>query len=231
VYWPDNAFIVIDVETTGLDIKSDRVIQVGIAVFHGTKYVHHFKWLSNVEYPSCTEALATHNIDDEYRYINGIAPEILFKRVKKLINLTRTARKPIMFFNAPFDLRFLNKECGMLDREHLYIIDPLVIERHYQKSIPVFTKPWMRLLQMSLRYGVEAPTHDALDDAIATGYVAIKQSLYYPSIRRCSLPELHARQIRWHAEWSNAFANLASKRGFQFKPLEWPHGDEISSAH
>lgn len=229
-YWPNETFIVVDTETTGLDFTTDRVIEVGIAVFREGQYIHGFNWLVNNGVPSHPDALATHGITDESRERHGTLPQQVFRETATLVNQMRKYKKPVIAFNAPFDFMMLRAEWN---RAHipfyvddLNIVDPLVIDRHFETKIPIFTKPYMRLGQMAARYGCHAPKHRALDDAIATGHIAIAQSLHHSSIRRMSPHDLMLGQERWYYEWSQKFLNWGQKKGIQFTMPTWPFGND-----
>lgn len=226
--WPTKPFIVVDTETTGLDFTTDRVIQVGIAVFNGSQYIHGFEWLVNNGYPSHPDALATHGITDEERVEHGRDPEVVFSCTLSLINRMRKNKYPVLAFNAAFDFTMLRAEFERINLnfyiDDLYVIDPLVIDRHFQKHVPVFTKPFMRLNHMAGRYGVVAPKHRALADAQTTGFIAIGQSLHHTSIRPLSVMELMRRQEKWYAEWAHKFQSWGEKKKIQFVMPPWPFG-------
>lgn len=229
--WPDKAFIVVDTETTGLSFIEDRIINLGVAVFHGGQYVHGWDWLINTAKPSAPEAVAVHKITDAIRWQEGRPAEIVMRELETLINRAREHKMPVVMFNAPFDMSMIRAEFRRnnrpLDPTDLYVIDPLVIDRHYQKHIPVFTKPHMRLVSMAGRYGVVSPEHRALADAKTTGYIAIGQSLHHSAIRPLSVMELHRRQEKWYEEWTTVFLNYAKKKSFEVTIPAWPYGDGL----
>lgn len=227
--WPRRTYIALDTETTGLVFDEDRIIQIGIAVFYKGEYVHGWEWLSNVGRPSHPDAVATHGIIDEYRYENGESPRRIFPQIMSLVHRMQEAKQPIVVFNSPFDFSFLQRECEITGasfyKEQLYVVDPLVIDRHFEKNVPVFTKPWMRQQQMAARYGVGSSNHTALADAIIAGKIAYAQTLHHPGIRNASVPELHRCQEQWYEEWAKIFISFARKKEFSVSIPGWPFGN------
>jgi DNA polymerase III subunit epsilon len=226
--WPQKSFIVIDTETTGLNFETDRVIEVCVAVFVRGQYIHGFDWIVNSGKESHPDAIATHGITNEQQFSEGRDPSEVFPWIHNMIGQMRAAKLPVMAFNAPFDFSMLRAEWNRigisLQKEDLYVIDPLVVDRHYQVNVPVFTKPWMRLGHMAARYGVKPPTHRALEDAVTTGLVAVEQSFHYPALRHNSMSELMRKQHQWYLEWAGKFQAYAKKKDFQFNILPWPFG-------
>jgi DNA polymerase III subunit epsilon len=233
-YWPKKDFISFDTETTGLDFENDRIIQAAMCIFHGGQLVWQFNWLLNTDYPSSAEATAVHGITDEYRKEKGIEPGPVFQAINGLITRLRENQAPLVIFNAPFDLIMLRKEFERAKisfaRKGLYIVDPLVIDRHYQVNVPVFTKPYMRLQKMAARFGVIPPSHDALDDAKTAGYIAIEQSFAYKGIRSANIPALHENQRLWYEQWCSKFVDFANKKKFEVRIPSWPFGIDAADA-
>jgi DNA polymerase III subunit epsilon len=228
-FWVNRSFIVIDTETTGLDFENDRIIQLAVAVFLKGQNVWNFDWLLNTPKASHPEALAVHRHTDEERYRSGVGAKPVFEHCRALLRRMRDNNSPVVAFNAPFDFTFLRAEFKRFklgELPEVRVIDPLVIDRHYQKNIPVFTKPHMRLASMAARYGVSAPTHNALDDAICTGHVLVGQSLHYSSIRTASPLDLHRRQLGWSEEFAAKVRAFADKKQIQFSIPRWPFGDD-----
>lgn len=227
-YWPNRSFVSFDTETTGLSVIDDRIIQSGLSVFLKGQNIWNFQWFSNTARPSHEDAVATHGITDEWRWANGIHPRNICEHLLTMLNRLRESNQPLIVFNAAFDLALLRAEFRRFNMnfntEGLYVIDPLVIDRHFETKIPVFTKPYMRLGQMAARYGVSAPTHDALDDAKCTGYIAVAQSIHHPSIRSISIRDLHMRQTQWYEEFAAKVDMIGKKKNVSFLVPPWPWG-------
>lgn len=227
-YWPNRSFVSFDTETTGLSVTDDRLIQAGLSVFLKGQHIWDFNWYSSVSIPSKPDAVAVHNITDEWRWANGIHSRSICQHLLTMFNRLRETNQPLIVFNAPFDMALLRAEFRRfnmnLNLEGLYVIDPLVIDRHFQKNIPVFTKPWMRLGQMAARYGVSAPNHNALDDARCAGYIAVAQSIHHSTIRTCTIRDLHMRQTQWYEEFRLKVEQIGAKKHVNFLVPPWPWG-------
>jgi DNA polymerase III subunit epsilon len=228
-FWVNRSFIVIDTETTGLDFENDRIIQLAVAVFLKGQNVWNFEWLFNTKYASTAEAVVVHGITDERRYAEGVDIAPVLQHCRALFRRMRDANSPLVAFNAPFDLTFLRAEfrrfkTGWIDEIH--IIDPLVIDRHYEKNVPIFTKPYMRLGQMAARYGLQPPNHNALIDAIVTGHLTVAQTIHHSRIRTLSPRELHNTQQIWYDDWRKRVTTFLEKKKIEdWHMPAWPFGD------
>lgn len=227
-YWPNRSFIVVDTETTGLDLENDRPIEIGVAVFLKSQLVWTFDWLLNTKKQSNPDAVAVHGITDEERWEKGVDSKSVCQHLIAMFRRNARSHCPVVVFNAQFDFSILHAEFDRFKLEYDFddvnVIDPLVIERHFEKNIPIFTKPWMRQQQMALRYGITPPNHRALADAICTGNIALAQTLHHPGIRHMSVSELHRTQEKWFAEFKTKVDNFAKKKSIEFSMPSWPFG-------
>jgi DNA polymerase III subunit epsilon len=231
-YWANRSFIAFDTETTGLDFENDRIIQAAIAVFVRGQNVWNYEWLLNTRKKSAPEALAVHGISDELRYTTGTDAKSVCLHLRALFSRMRDRNSPVVAFNAPFDFSMVRTEFKRFKIEFewrgLHVIDPLIIDRHYQKNVPVFTSPFMRQSEMAARYGISAPTHDALKDAICTGHIALAQTFHHSGIRSASPLEMDHRQTQWYAEWAAKVTAFTKKKGMpDWNMPQWPFGDNI----
>jgi DNA polymerase III subunit epsilon len=232
-YWANKSFVAFDTETTGLDFENDRMIQGALAVFLKGQNVWNWDWLINTRKESSPEALGVHGISDELRYTTGTDAKSVCLHLRALFCRMRDRNSPLVAFNAPFDFSMVRAEFKRfkinMDWKGLHVIDPLTIDRHYQKNVPVFTAPFMRQVEMAARYGVSAPTHNALDDAICTGHIALAQTLHHSAIRTASPIEMDRRQAQWHQEWAAKVTAFTNKKGLEWSIPAWPFGDGLEN--
>ena len=120
---PTPTVIAIDLETTGLDVASDRVVEVGAIAFDGQgRDLGRFETLVRPGRPMGATAVAVSGIRDEDLADAPPAVEVL---PELLAFLARFPAAPLIAHNAAFDAGFLGME---LARAGLAIPDRLVLD-------------------------------------------------------------------------------------------------------
>jgi DNA polymerase-3 subunit epsilon len=195
-YW-DTRIAVFDLETTGVDTDTSRIVSACIAILEPDGSLHEqFSWLADpgVEIPD--GASAVHGITTERAREDGRPAETVVGEI------TAT----MVVYNAPYDLSLLDRECRRHRVQPLGspapVIDPLVID----KAVDRFRKGKRTLVAAAERYGVSLDdAHDAAADAIAAGRVAQAIARTFPDEVDVSFPDLHGRQQIWYAEQAASF--------------------------
>jgi DNA polymerase-3 subunit epsilon len=197
---------VFDLETTGIDTETSRIVSAYIGVIDGMGEAKGVSWLADpgVEIPE--QASAVHGITTERARAEGReAPEVVAEIVAVLRSLLAQG-VPVVIYNAAYDLTLLNRECIRYGIEPLLdpspIIDPLVIDRavdRYRKG--------KRTLEVAAEfYGVDlTDAHDAQADAVAAGRVAQAISQRYFEQLGNDVHSLHAMQVLWAAQSAESF--------------------------
>lgn len=226
--WADTTILSVDTETTGLDWNSDRIVQLGATIFTAGKARKTYTWLLRSGHRSNPEAVAVHGITDEMQ-MTGERPGRPLREIARWINQMRCRDLPIVIMNAPFDLNFLIAEWIRWEipfcLDGLFVFDPLVVDRFYSRNrIPALTKGQRTLKALALRYNIhDYPSHDAGQDSLKVGELAVEMANRYGQIRRATRKQLMERQTKWHSNWNQEFASYADLRGFQFLSVRWPH--------
>lgn len=172
--WWEDPFVMLDVETTGLD-ATDRVVQLGLARFEQGKLVDTWGSLvwAGVEIPE--EATEIHGV----RTVDIADAPPWTAVLPKVIELSRGAHPAA--YNEAFDKRMFMSEMGRLAvqldgldlpifKRHARWLDPLI----WVRSIDRFVKGPGRhkLITTCERRGIPLPkAHDAVADAVAAGHV------------------------------------------------------------
>jgi len=196
--------IVLDTETTGLDVKKDRIIQIGAVRVKGDKIDlnDNFDRLVHPSIPIPQASAKIHKIEDKdvtdkAGFVDAYNAYLHWSGVELLLG-----------FSIGFDLAILKNECRRYD---LKWQAPRTLDiRHLAMSLPVML-PDYGMETVSEWLGVEMDNrHNALDDAVATaklfrklvpklaenGVVNLKQAE-----RAClgQLPHLdNETKIGWH---------------------------------
>jgi DNA polymerase III epsilon subunit-like protein len=204
--WLDMPFLCVDTETTGLDRRHNRVIEIAWVQFQGQKEVYGQAHLCRHEEPLPSEitgltGITSQMVKDEKPFADHI-PAFLDA-------LSNAAF--VVAYNASFDRLFIESEFAhagvALPEKHW--IDPCVFVREIDK----FQKG-KRLVDAAQRWGVELnDAHRAMADAKAAGQLLYKLA---PHLKAFSLPELIVLQREWQeAQEQNYRAYAARKQAAQ----------------
>ncbi|HVN53824.1 MAG TPA: helicase C-terminal domain-containing protein [Anaerolineaceae bacterium] len=184
------SFVALDIETTGLDLTSDAIIEIGALRFNGRRVESEWSTLVNPRRPIppfITQLTGINN--DMVRnapFIKDVIPE--------LVHFAGNA--PILGHNVRFDLSFLNRQGILTENES--------IDTYELAAILLPTAPRYNLSMLAQSLGILLPaTHRALDDTRATHAVYLQ--LYQKALE---LPiDLLAEFVRqseefyWGAGW------------------------------
>lgn len=205
-YW-DTRLAVFDLETTGVDTDTSRIVSACIAILEPDGSLHEqFSWLADpgIEIPE--GASAVHGITTERAREDGRTAETVVGEITATLRTLLALGIPLVVYNAPYDLSLLDRECRRYRVEPLGspapVIDPLVID----KAVDRFRKGKRTLVAAAERYGVRLDdAHDAAADAIAAGRVAQAIARAFPDEVDVSFADLHGRQQIWYAEQAASF--------------------------
>jgi DNA polymerase III epsilon subunit family exonuclease len=172
--------IVLDTETTGLDHKSERLLEVAAVKLENGEVVETFTSLVNPQVPIRHSSFQIHGISEEMVKDAPTIDEVL-PRFLEFIN-----ELPFVAHNAIFDYSFINEAHKTLynKRWKTHKIDTLEM---YRSVFP--DEPSHGLASLLARFGFEPEVkHRALDDAICLANC-------YPKLRA-----LYEQRYRWQLD-------------------------------
>jgi DNA polymerase III epsilon subunit-like protein/ADP-ribose pyrophosphatase YjhB (NUDIX family) len=211
-----NRLGVFDLETTGVDVDTSRIVSGCIAVLdEGGDVVSRWNWLADPGIDIPAGASAVHGITTVRARAEGRPATLVVAEIVQTLRVLFDSGIPVTVYNAPYDLSLLDRECrrhGLEPLETLTpVIDPLVID----KAVDRYRKGKRTLEVTAAFYDVSLDdAHDAGSDAIAAGRVALALLRRYSDELDILLTDLHGRQEVWHAEQAASFQEyLRSKRG------------------
>jgi len=198
---------VFDLETTGVDVDTSRIVSACIAVLDDDgRVVSRWDWLADpgIEIPE--GASAVHGITTERARSEGRPAILVIAEIAQTLRVLFQSGIPVTVYNAPYDLTLLDRECLRHGLEPLDgvmpVIDPLVID----KAVDKYRKGKRTLELTALYYGVDlTDAHDAGADAIAAGRVAQALARVHTDELAVEAAELHLRQVQWSLEQAEDF--------------------------
>ncbi len=190
---------VFDLETTGIDVTTDRIVTAHVGVLDADGAVLDSQnWLANPGIPIPEQATAVHGISTERARLHGHLASAVVSEVAAALRALFQQGIPVVAFNANYDFSLLLAECQRHGIEPIVdpspVLDPLVMD----KALDRYRRGKRRLTDVAEYYGVELDNaHDAAADARAAGRVAQAIARTYAHLMPDTAHELHARQIGW----------------------------------
>jgi DNA polymerase-3 subunit epsilon len=188
---------VFDLETTGIDVGSDRIVTAHVGVLDADgRQIAARSWLADPGIPIPEGATAVHGVTTAHARRHGRPAALVVAEVANALRSLFGQGVPVVAYNASYDFSLLAHELRRHGAPPLPdpspVIDPFVIDRTFDRY-----RPGKRTLAaVAAHYDVVLEgAHEAAADAIAAGRLA--QAL----ARRFALArtpvELHTRQIAW----------------------------------
>lgn len=243
--WWQGRMAAFDVESTGVDYETDRIVTAAVALCGGGLETRTVSLMADPGIEIDEGASLVHGITTEQARAEG---EPAAQVVAAVLDALRPAVErgwPIVAFNARFDLTMLDREARRYDLEPLgdvLVVDPLVIDKHLHR----YRRGSRKLDAQCEHYAVVLDeAHEAAADAVAAARVAYRIGQRGQVIRRArttadavelaamqreweamrsDLPKLHAAQVRWAAEQAASLEDYFRSKGTLESPVEraWP---------
>jgi DNA polymerase-3 subunit epsilon len=227
--WHEGPLAAFDLEATGVDTRTVRIIEVGLFRFEADGSVEPLvDRLIDPGVPVPAKVTELTGIGPEDLAANGGSPVDVLTETHAAIATLVDEGVPIVLYNANYDWPLLTNELARHGLDQLpavpptILIDPLVLDRHVDR----YRKGKRTLGSVADHYGVglEGP-HRAAGDAAATVGVARVIAERYPKVQ-VDGADLVALQIKAHTEWKDSFNAYLVKVGASRPPIteEWPTG-------
>jgi DNA polymerase III subunit epsilon len=221
--WHLGPMTAFDLETTGPDPDTARIVTATVVRIHGAE-VQSREWLVDpgVEIP--TEASDIHGVTTAQAQAHGQDPASAAAQILAELDEAWTGGHPVVIYNGSYDLTVLDRElrrhCGSnLDGVIGPVIDPFVIDKHLDR----YRKGKRTLIACCEHYKVTlGGAHDATQDALAAGRLAWRLAQVYPQ-QLGDLSLVNALQAAWRAEWAVGFTDYLRRQGSdEIVDGDWP---------
>jgi DNA polymerase-3 subunit epsilon len=209
--WHRELLIGFDLETTGTDVESDRIVTAAVVWLGPDGAVAEERsWLLNPGVAIPEQASAIHGISTEHAREHGVPAASAIEEITRAVAEGLRSGTPLVVMNARYDLSLLDRECRRYAVESISerlgnvpspVIDPLVIDKHVDK----YRKGKRTLHALCAHYGVSLDdAHDARADAVAAARVVRRMGEKHQLVGVMPLADLHDLQVRAAAEQSVA---------------------------
>jgi DNA polymerase-3 subunit epsilon len=218
--WHNRRLAAFDLETTGIDSESDRIVTAAVSVVGDGRPSAFHAWLLDPGIPIPPGASAVHGITTERARAEGRPPLEAIEEIVALLAEQLLQGVPVVAFNARFDLTCLDREARrhgiapLLERvggpDGMLVVDPHVLD----KRVDRYRKGKRTLGAVCAHYNVPLDdAHDSHADALAAARVAWRLGQAYEELRTLELRTLHEQQIAWAAEQAASFEDYLRRNG------------------
>ncbi|MEV7684790.1 3'-5' exonuclease [Streptomyces bungoensis] len=201
--WITGPLVAFDLETTGTDVETDRIVTAAVVRLEPDGAVAaEWNWLLDPGVAIPAQASAIHGISTDHARAHGVRAPSAVEEIARTVAEVLEAGTPLVVMNARYDLSLLDRECrrhGLasvgerLGGEPSPVIDPLVIDKHVDK----YRKGTRALHALCAHYGVPLDdAHNARADAVAAARVVRRMGEKHQPVGSMSLPDLHDLQVR-----------------------------------
>ncbi|QEU78238.1 exonuclease domain-containing protein [Streptomyces subrutilus] len=207
--WMRGPLLAFDLETTGTDVETDRIVTAAVVRLDPDGAVAAERtWLLDPGVAIPEQASAIHGISTEHARAHGRPAAAAVEEIAAAVAEGLRSGTPLVVMNARYDLSLLDRECRRyavasvserLGEAPSPVIDPLVIDKHVDK----YRKGRRALYALCAHYGVSLDdAHDARADAVAAARVVRRLGETHRPVGRMPLADLHDLQVRAAAEQS-----------------------------
>lgn len=153
----ETSYLLLDIETTGLSYDNDEIIEIGLIEVIDGNICRKLNWLIHNKKP----------VPDNIQKLTGINDKMLAEKgcelesvLKKLLSFIKN--KTVLFYNASFDLKFLEENARRLDFEFpdINVKDIMVLVRGFVKGLDNY-----KLDTVASYFGIKGgQSHRAVED-------------------------------------------------------------------
>ena len=210
--WHELPHAAFDLETTGRDPQTARIVTASIILVNGEGDVlQHHEWLAAVEEEIPAEAAAIHGVSTERARAEGRPAAEVAAEIAGVLGSMFSAGIPVLAFNASYDFTVLNRECerfGLTAPAPAPVIDPYILDKQMDR----YRRGKRTLTALTEHYGVGFENaHTSAADVMATLGVARAMAGKFPVLHgEASL--LHQAQISWAREQAASFQDYLRRK-------------------
>jgi DNA polymerase-3 subunit epsilon len=212
--WHTEPLVGFDLETTGTDPATARIVTAAVTEAKAGEPVAHRSWLVDPGVPIPPDAARIHGITTERARSAGRPAREAVAEIAEALAGYWADGVPVVAYNASYDLSVLAAELTRYGLPPLRqdvgpVLDPLTVDR----AVDPYRKGSRTLQAACQEYGVRLDgAHEAGADALAAVRVACALAERHPRIADTEPWELHRRQVVWYGEWAEGYQRWLRQR-------------------
>lgn len=221
--WTQRPLACFDTETTDPIPTEARVVTAYVATIDGAEVAAN-EWLLNPECEIPEGAAKIHGVTTERAQAEGSDYHDGILSIWAALQLAWADGRVVVAFNAAYDITVMVCELRRLGVEPGEIgplVDPFVIDRHYDK----YRKGSRKLDATCAHYKVKlGDAHQADADALAAARLAWKLPRVYPQLRQWTPDQLMAEQEVWYRDRQLNFIDYLKRNNKPYDDVStsWP---------
>lgn len=191
---------VFDTETTGLDLKTSRIVTASVVELDldGAVVVDRDEWFANPEIEIPKVASEVHGITTEMAVANGRNYKEVISEILITLRDCFDRGVPVVAYNAPYDFTILMNQALAVGLDPISqpspVIDPLVVDKTFDR----YRSGKRKLEIVAKHYSVPLDeAHNSKADAVAAGRVALAILKANADKLPETAAEFHDLQIEW----------------------------------
>lgn len=200
-----------DLETSGVDVRRDRIVTASVVVI-GPDGPHPEEWLLDPGIDIPDEAARVHGVTTDKARADGQDYADGYRQIRDRLETLWAHGKVVAIMNAAFDLSLLHWEGLRLGYPDLVpgpVIDPYVID----KQLDRFRKGKRTLTALCAHYGLrQDDAHQATGDALAAARLAWRMARL-PDLAEYDTTTLMAVQAQWRADQQQSLHEYFLRQG------------------
>ncbi|GAA0470909.1 exonuclease domain-containing protein [Streptomyces olivaceiscleroticus] len=229
--WHKEPLVGFDLETTGTDVETDRVVTAAVIRLDAAgRAAPALSWILDPGVPIPSEASAIHGFSTDYVRQYGRPAAAGLAEITEALAAALGEGTPLVVMNARYDLSLLDRECRRhgvvplserLGTDPAPVVDPLVLDKH----LDPYRKGKRTLQALCAHYGVVLDAaHEAGADAVAAVGVARRIGAKHPEVAGLTRPALHALQRQAAADQAASFQRYLRRTADPTAHVEpaWP---------
>lgn len=231
--WEGFNLLAFDLETTGIDVYQDRIVQAALVDVAPGRRPATTSWLVNPGIPIPDGAAEVHGITTDRAVAEGGDPAQMLYELTGRLALWLGRGQPVVGMNLSYDLTLLeaeNRRHGidtLLDRLGVGKIQPIIDVGVLDKKADPYRRGGRRLENLCTHYQVRhTGTHDAGADALAAArlFPRIMARHAGKSFRGHTIGSLHQSQVGWRQEQMDGLRSYFDRKGQEHDGCcgEWP---------